>query len=34
MTILRFEEIECDGSGLRPFGADAVADRLLRIVRD
>ena len=26
IPILRFEEPECDGSGLRPSGADAVAD--------
>ena len=33
MAALHIEEIEADGAGLRSFGADAVADRLLCVFR-
>src|SRR6516164_9746079 len=34
IAVLPFHELECDGSSLRSFGPDPVADRLLRIVGD
>src|SRR6202167_3525968 len=33
MIILHFEEVEADGAGFRALGPDAMADRLMRVLR-